>query len=235
MCATVDHLGIGIYSPAEAAFYARVSTKLMTRWVIGDSDGKPVIDRELRGEAEKTVTFLDLIQALAIRAVRQRHGLSLQKIRQGIEAARTKYGLAYPLAHNHRIFLYSDRLGAGHGEMLIFMPDDDSYIQLTGSRRGNLMLRKVVEMFLDDLTFDASGLATQYRPMEYKGASVLLDPHRRFGEPVIEPGGYTAETLYHATNAEGGFEAAASAYGVGVFEVVLANKYYDHLLADATA
>jgi len=235
MIATKEQLGIGIYTPAEAAFYAGVSTRIMTRWVFGSTDGKPVIERELQESDDKIVTFLDFVQTLAVREVRQRHGLPLQRIRQGVDEARRRYGLEYPLACEHRIFLFSDGQREGHGHILIRLEDDregveNRYVQLTGQNKGNYVISPVVEMFLSDLKFDAmSKLATQYRPMAYEDAFVLLDPHRRFGEPVIEPGGYTAEALWHATNAEGGLEAAAEACGVTLEEVVLANRYYGML------
>jgi uncharacterized protein (DUF433 family) len=236
MIATQDHLGIGIYTPSEAAFYARVSPKMMTRWVFGSSRGRPVIERQLRDSDEKIVTFLDFVQTLAIREVRQRYGLPLQRIRDGVEGARRRYGLDYPLACKHRIFLFSDQRKAGHGQIVIRLRgeqpgDGDEYVQLTGRDEGARLIRPVVEMFLDDLCFDAStGYATMYRPMTEGEASVVLDPHRRFGEPLVDPGGYTVESLWRATNAEGGIEEAASAFGVTPSEVRLANKYFDGLM-----
>jgi uncharacterized protein (DUF433 family) len=237
MVAVSKTLGIGIYSPAEAAFYARVSTRMMSRWVFGDAQGKAVIDREFLDPSEKIVTFLDFIQTLAVREVRNRHKIPLQRIRAGIEAAREEYKIDYPLACRHTIFLFSDQKGEGHGEIVIRLPDEDGqYVQLTGKAKGNRMMQSVVEMFLDDLQFDpVTKLATQYSPMAEGDASVVLDPHIRFGEPVIMPRGYTAEALWHATNTEGGIDAAAEAYGVTVQEVILANKYFDALLADRAA
>jgi hypothetical protein len=236
MITASDTLGIGIYTPAEAAFYARVSPRLMTRWVFGDSGGKPVIDRQLRDSGEKVVTFLDFVQSLAVREVRHRYGLPLQRIRQGIDEARNRYDLMYPLAHKHRIFLFGDDQTRGHGHIVIKLQGDeggieDQYVQLTGREKGNLLIRPVVEMFLHDLSFDPeTNLATQYRPISAgAGVSVLLDPHRRFGEPVVEPGGYSVEALWNATNAEGGLEDAARACGVSIREVDLANRYYDML------
>ena len=241
MSAIQDHLGIGIYTPAEAAFYARVSSKMMRRWVFGDSRGRPVTERELKDSSEKVVTFLDFVQTLAIREVRQRHGLSLQRIRDGIDEASKRYGLKYPLACQHRIFLFSDQHGEGHGHILIRLENDqadveEQYVQLTGRGKGNLMFKPVVEMFLRDLTFDPkTKFATEYRPMTAGGMSVLLNPSRRFGEPVVEPSGYTVESLWHATNAEGGLEEAASAFGVSIEEIILANQYFDSLIKPKAA
>jgi uncharacterized protein (DUF433 family) len=236
MIATQDHLGIGIYTPSEAAFYARVSRRMMTRWVFGGSDGKAVIERQLLDSDDKIVTFLDFVQTLAVREVRYRYRLPLPRIREGVDRARKQYGLKHPLAHKHRIFLFSDQQHQGHGHIVIRLENDqegveDQYVQLTGYDRCNFLFKPIVEIFLDDLTFDDNTeLATQYRPMRDGRASVLIDPHRRFGEPVIEPSGYTVEALWHATNVEGGLEAAAESYGVAVEEVALANKYYDFLM-----
>ncbi len=231
-----DSLGLGIYTPSEAAFYARVSPKVMHRWVFGDKDGQPVIKRQYCSPADDVVTFLDFIQTLAVREVRNRHGLSLQKIRKGIDAARERYGIEYPLAKRHTIYLFSDQHGGGHGEMVIKLPDDkdpikNDYVQLTGKDEKNYLMVRVVEMFLDDLEFDpGTGLASLYEPITHKGAKIVLDPRRLFGEPVVEPGGYTARTLWNATNTEGGIEEAAEAYGVGREEVEVANIFYDNLM-----
>jgi uncharacterized protein (DUF433 family) len=236
MFAIADKIGLGVYTPAEAAFYARVSPRIMNRWVFGDSQGKPVIERQLRDPSEKAVTFLDFIQTLAVREIRNRYKLSLQKIRQGVDRARDRYAIEYPLACKHTIYLFSDQRGEGHGEIVIRLPAEkadieEQYVQLTGKAKGNLMIIPVVEMFLQDLRFDPkTGLASEYSPLAHNGASIVLNPHRRFGEPVVEPGGYTAEALWHATNTEGGMEAAAEAFGVSLSEVELANKYYDMLI-----
>lgn len=235
-----DQLGIGIYTPAEAAFYARLRARTMLRWVFGDPGGRPVIERQLRESDGKIVTFLDFVQTLAVREVRQRHGLPLQRIRQGVDEARRRYDLKYPLAHEHRIFLFSDQQRSGHGHIVIRLEGDpdgveDRYVQLTGQGKGNYLFMPVVEMFLDDLRFDpTTKLATEYRPLTRDGVSIVLDPHRRFGEPIVEPCGYTVEALWHATNTEGGLEAAAGAYGVSIPEVQLANRYYD-MLANKSA
>jgi uncharacterized protein (DUF433 family) len=241
MFTIADKLGIGIYSPTEAAFYARVSPRMMSRWVFGAANGQPVIERQLRESTDKVVTFLDFVQTLAVREVRNRHGIPLQRIRQGVDEARKRYGVEYPLARRHTIYLFSDQKGEGHGQIVIRRPDDldgigDQFIQVTGRGRKNLLMRPVVEMFLQDLQFDPkTGLASEYRPMTEEGASIVLNPHRRFGEPIVDPSGYTAETLWDATNIEGGIEAAAAAFGVTADEVKLANRYFDFLLPNRAA
>jgi hypothetical protein len=122
---TVDPLvGVGIYAPEEAAQYARISQQTMSRWIWGDAKGDAVIKAELssRGEKEKLVTFLDFVQALAIRSVRisTRTKFPLQKIRQARINATEKYSLDFPLAaRGHRIFIFGPRDNPSRCEMVI--------------------------------------------------------------------------------------------------------------------
>ncbi len=75
---------VGLYTPAEAAHYARVPTALMVRWIHGNKQGDAVVTAELPNDIEKTVTFVDFVQSLAIRAIRLHHRVPLQKIREAI-------------------------------------------------------------------------------------------------------------------------------------------------------
>ena len=214
----------------------RVSREILSRWIFGRKKGKSVIRSQHDVPPEKVVSFLDFVQALAIREVRVRHRLPLPRIREGGDEARQRYGIEYPLACRHTIDLFGDRRGAGHGHMLVRRPGDlegidDACFQLTGREKGHRMLTPVVEMFLDDLHFDPeTGRATGYSPMIGPDCRVVLDPRRRFGEPVVEPGGYTAQSLWHATNTEGGIAEAAAAYGISAGEVLLANRDFDSLI-----
>ena len=60
----------------------------------------PQMDSEHR-----VVTFLDFVQALAIRAIRQHHHISLDKIRTAIDRAENEFKVQWPLARKHTIYL----------------------------------------------------------------------------------------------------------------------------------
>lgn len=56
-----------------------------------------------------------------------------------------------------------------------------------------------------------------------------MDPHTRFGEPLL-PSGYTAMTIWDAIRAEGGIDRAAKAYGIPKEEAQAAYQFVvDHL------
>jgi hypothetical protein len=242
--ATDNILRIGLYTPAEAAFYARIRTQLMTSWLYGGKNRQPVVEPQ-RGPEVRDVSFLDFVQALAIRAIRRDYRISLQKIRGAVEFAKAHYGESHPLATRHKTFLF-DRNSAKNEkpddedsryELVINLEENgktESLVQLTGHKAGNRLIGEIVELFLKDVSFDGSGRAAEYRAFAYGDLAVTMNPHRHFGEPLL-PSGYPAQTLWEAVPIEGSIEAAAKAYGIDATEVELACRYLDFLEGPSTA
>lgn len=226
MISVSKKLGVGLYSPSEAALYARVAPQLMSRWLFGTKRDEPVIQPQL-SDSERLVTFLDFVQAMAIRAIRIVKNVPLQTIREAVEKARTKYDIEYPFAVEHTTYLFGS-------EILIRRPDDNLE-QVTGKRSGQLMVKVVAELYMDDLSFGANGLASKYTAWKERDLEIVMDPQIRFGEPLLTSCHYSAQTLWEAYKAEGGIENAAKAYGVSNDDVKLACKYFDHLLGNTAA
>lgn len=225
MIATAKQLlGKGIYTPGEAALYARVRVELLKRWVFGTGDGDAVFRSQV-DPAEKTVTFVDLVQTMAVRSVRfDAIGVPLGRIREAVDLAQTRYGIDNPLCRKHVILVNPHTR-----QLFIELPTLD-IVQATGEHKHSKMMRPIVESFLLDLEYDHDGIATAYRPMRDGNRAVIIDPERKFGEPFIEGCGYSVWTLYDSYAAEGSVENAASAYGIGDQDVRLAVRYVDSLL-----
>lgn len=215
-----DFLGIGMYTPAEAAMYARISTRTMGRWVHGDGSGAAAIQAQVLDAPDKTISFLDFVQIHALRAIREQETVSLQKIRQAIDFATSK-GVTYPFARKHTTYFFND-------EILIDV-EGFGLIQASGRARGQFAMKPIVEMYLQDLSFNAEGLAHQYVAYEHRDGRIVMQPEYRLGEPVVESCGYTAWTLWKACLSEGSVQAAAEAYGVKEAEVRVAYKYIDSI------
>ena len=227
-----DLLRVGIFTPSEAAFYARVRTGMMNRWIFGDATGDAVVIPQFPGQDEKVVTFLDFVQVLAIRVLRTLHKVPLPKIREAVDFARSN-GIPYPFAVRHTTYLVSDQKNEGHGNISIDV--GGKTIQASGDAKRNLLMRPVIELYMKDLYFDPdTGFASRYTAWDRGKGKIVMDPHRRFGEPVVENCGYTANTLWEAYEIEGGIKAAAEAYGVEDTDVELACEYYDYLLSNPT-
>lgn len=217
-------LGVGLYTAEEASLYARVSARMLRRWIYGTKTGQPVISPQL-GNNEELVTFLDFVQAMAVRAVRLEHRVPLQKIREAIDKAENDYEVSYPFARRHTTFLF--------GSEVIIRLGEDEYVQATGKGAHNRLFTKVVELYMQDLGFDADGLANEYQAFAWKEYKIKMNPRVRFGEPLLTSCGYSARALWEGFKSEGSFEAAARVYGVKGEEVEAACRYFDHILSAA--
>ena len=241
VAALQELIGIGIYTPDEAARYARVSVRTMQRWIFGEGKGHSVIRAELAETGEKIITFLDFVQAMAVRSVRiSDNKFPLQKIRRACDEAMDHYNLRYPLAaRDHKISIFGPQDKPQLCEMVISIGQDErgkeKYMQLTGKNKGNLMITDIAEPFMQGLDFGGSKFAERYTAWKEHGRSIIMDPRNRLGEPYLPSSGYTALALWEAYQAEGGVAQVAKAYGVDREEVELACSYFDFLVGSDAA
>lgn len=229
MIATSALLGKGLYSPAEAAIYARMRTQTLNRWLFGNNQGEPALVAQFPADkSDKVVTFLDFVQLLAVREIRQKHKVPLKKIRQAVELAKAE-GIPYPFAVHHKTFLFGDMAEEGHGEVVLEI--GGKLIQASGKHRRQPVMPEVAELYMEDLYFDpGADLASRYFPFgSALNRSVVMNPRVQFGEPMVVSCGYTAEALFEAYRIEGGVEPAAKAFGVERSDVEASLKYFDLL------
>ena len=217
-------LGIGLYSPAEAAMYARITTRTMARWVFGDAKGEAAFTCQIKND-ELTVSFLDFIQALAVRSIRNQFGVSLQKIRAAVDCVQQTHGIQYPFAREHETYVITD--GSATGELAIKI--NDHLIQISGRNRKQFLLGPVAELYMERVTFGSDGLASEYRAWGTNENPIRMNPRVRFGEPLVANCGYSARVLWEAVKNEGSIKDAARAYGVDEKHIHLACEYIDHL------
>jgi uncharacterized protein (DUF433 family) len=218
-------LGIGLYTPAEAALYARIRTQLMNRWVFGDSAGDAVLLPDSDFLEEKIVSFIDFVQAMAVRSIRLEHKVPLKKIRQALRKAEKEYKLPHLFARRHTTFLFDGEIFVKRGE--------EEMIEMSGKGAGRRAFKKIIELYMKDLTYDDKGLASAYMAYEWRGHKITMNPHVRFGEPIVSSCGYSAKALWEAFQAEGSSEAVVKAYGVKTEEVEAACRYFDVLSSAA--
>ena len=218
-------LGSGLYTLSEAALYARVSPEMLRRWLFGSGRGTAVIDPQYDSD-EKLVSFLDLVQALAIREIRIQRSVPLKKFREAIKVARERFRLDHPFARRHCTYLW--------GNELVIRPSGDEFVEASGRHRGQRLFT-FVEMYLKDLSFNPDGLANRYQVyVSPAGVPVVMDPRKRFGEPLL-PSGYSVQSLWEAITIEGGIDRAAQAYGVPPAEVEAAYRFLSERLTKTVA
>jgi uncharacterized protein (DUF433 family) len=238
-------LGVGLYSPSEAAFYARVRPQLMSRWVYGTQGVRvsdPVFEAELGTTEDKIVTFVDFVQALAIRRLRNERHISLQKIREAYYRAREEHGVKHPFATaGARIGLFGPPDRPDRQVLFICLNKTDEeevkqFFQLTGKKHGNQLIGEVVMTYARFLEYDPeTRLACRFTAFKSDDGHVTMDPQVSFGEPLIEETGYTAHALFNGYQTEGTIERAAKIYGVEPRHIQLAVDYFDYLNLTAAA
>ena len=218
-------IGIGLYTPAEAARLIRVPVRTLQRWLKGHWIG----DREyealwpLHGELEDGSTylsFLDLVQARVALALINA-GLSSQKVRKAIELGRTILNTDYPFASAR--FRTDGRTVV---LQVLIQGEDDGLIDL---KDGQYLLKNVVEPSLRGLEFDKD-LAVRWWPSGQEDR-ILIDPRRQFGQPIDAETGVPTSVLAAAVEAESSVERAARVYRVPVAAVRRAVRFEKKLYA----
>lgn len=216
--------GQGVYTAAEAARLARMPLSTLSQWFWGSSTRPAMRPAGIQDSERRAITFIDFVEALAIRSLRADHQVSFQKIREAVVTAEKTFGIQHPFAHRkHRTVV------AGK-DIHIFLEDDPKNpVGLTGRDKLQKSFAACIEPYMADLDFDATGMARRYKAFKSDGIEIVMDPKIRFGQPTISGYGVTAETLYRAVLAEGGIEEAAEAYEIPAEAVRIAYRYWNDL------
>jgi uncharacterized protein (DUF433 family) len=140
--------------------------------------------------------------------------------------------MKFPFATRHTTYLWGDNLVISPPNKR--MDEIRTYVEATGKHRGNILLTPIVELYLEDLHFDdpKKGVARSCDIFRWSDVTITMDPHQRFGEPLL-PSGYSVRTIWDAVEIEGGVAEAARAYGIPREEVQVALRFLDHLSGTA--
>lgn len=181
------------YSFTEAAKAIHIPVSTLRSWVRGQSyrtessEGyfEPIISSP--SESDKRLSFTNLIEAHALRALREVHGISLQYIRQALDIAQIEYGIER--------LLVSPLLRAKEGQLFL-----DSYTHLLElSEAKQYAMRSILAEYLQRVDFDeklpASFFPFARFPSNFSKRIIVLSPFISFGRPVIRRIGVTTQTI----------------------------------------
>ncbi len=191
----VKGLGVGVYTHREAAVLAGLRPERVARWVrgyrfkgrSGRAGASPPVfesDWEIRPGAPVTLSFLDLVEMLFVKAFLD-EGVSMPTIRKAaVEGARL-FEVKHPFCvkqfetDGRDIFVSIEK--EAHDERLLDLV------------RKQAVFKQVIRPLLHQLKFNVAGIASAWWP---RGESfpVVLDPARSFGAPIV-PSGIPTRTL----------------------------------------
>lgn len=227
------HIGVGLYTYADAARILGTSQSKLRSWVTSGSyvahgrhyERVAVIPRVLEGEP--VLTFQELIELLFIRMFRDAR-VSMQTVRKAAARASARFGSEYPFSvkrfdtDGQRIFatLLHEACESGETELV------------EDIERGQLAFQQVVQPFFRQLIHD-HGDVRQLWPRSGSGR-VVLDPERNFGAPIDAETGIPTATLAQAVQANGvGSEALVADWFAVPLEAVHAAVSYESAPAAA--
>jgi uncharacterized protein (DUF433 family) len=173
------------YPFIEAAHYLNVPLSTLRAWCLGQGyreDGRtrrfqPLI--RLDGKDRRALSFLNLVEAHVLTAIRRQHHVPLPKVRQALSYVSKKLNIQRPLAESEfqtdGMDLFLDKLG--------------SLINVT--QAGQTEMAEIIRDHLKRIDRDAKGvpvrlfLFTRKDDLGDQPSPVVIDPRIAFGRPVL--------------------------------------------------
>jgi uncharacterized protein (DUF433 family) len=203
---------LSAYSITEASRYLSIPTATLRSWVAGrkyptDSGIKffsPLI--LLPDDARAGLSFVNLVEAHVLDAIRRHHQVPLSKIRDAIHYLQKHFSSKHPLAEQRfqtdGIDLFIDKFG--------------KLINVTQS--GQIALRELLKAHLHRVEHNANGAAVRLYPFTRKRdlsepKVIVIDPHISYGRPVLVGTGISTAIVAERYKAGESIDELAEDYG----------------------
>lgn len=174
------------YPFAEAAHYLGVPNSTLRSWFLGQSyKGRQGERRAFRplirldGQPGEGLSFLNLVEAHVLAAIRRKHKIPLPKIRRALDFVVRQLNAQRPLAdvrfQTNGVDLFIEELGD----------------IVNVSRDGQVEIAHLIRAHLERITWDKTGLPIKLYPFTRRAElavapiSVEMDPRIAFGRPVL--------------------------------------------------
>ena len=200
------------YSITEAARYLSIPPATLRSWVAGRNYPtgtgpkffRPII--QLPGDIRNGLSFINLVEAHVLDAIRRHHHVPLNKIREAIRYLRRHLSSTHPLAEQR---FQTDGVD-------LFVEKFGHLINVTQS--GQIALREMLEAHLHRIEHDATGTAIRLYPFTRKRdlhepKVVVIDPQVSYGRPVLVGTGIPTAIVAERYKAGESMDELAEDYG----------------------
>lgn len=228
-------LGIGLYPVPEASRLTGISQGRLRRWLRGytyrageevHSVSTPVWRRQIP-EIDETLGlgFLDLMEARFVDAFRAA-SVPWRVIRLCAERAREITGSDHPLS--------SRRFRTDGRTVFAEVVDQAGEKQLLDLAKNQLAFGRMIGPSLyAGIEFSVDDMPARWWPMGQQG-TIVIDPARSFGQPIVSDGGVPTTVLADAVEAEGSIAKVALLFRLPQHSVRAALRF-EKRLADRLA
>jgi uncharacterized protein (DUF433 family) len=224
--------GIGIYTAPEAARMVGMQAQTLRRWLLG-------YDHPFKGENRHEdplwrpqytpdedgvlLGFRDLIEARIIHALRAKH-IGLQTIRTCMDRARKIVGDDRPFS--------TEQFKTDGKTIFLQITQGLAEPQLIDLKHSQGVFNRVVAPSLADLDFGPDGAERWW--LLHGKRTIVADPERAFGQPIVAEHGITTARVAQAVEAEGSINRVAQLYEIKP-RLIRDALYYESLVGRKAA
>lgn len=170
-----------MYRASEVAGYTRVPASTLRTWAFGRTSPKryPAVIKAADKRNTECLSFINLIEAHVLVALRHTHNVPLKKIKSAVSWLKKETGKEHPLAE-----LEIDTNGLN-----VFVQHFGDIV--SASEQGQIHIREVVEKFLERVERDRHGMPVLFYPFTFDNIDrecpkdVVISPVVGFGRPVV--------------------------------------------------
>ncbi len=204
------------YPLVHAARIVRLSPSTLRLWAAGDGVREALFRPASR--APLTLSFSNLVESFVLASMRRVHGISMQKVRKALRYLGKELGYDRPVIHAG---FRTDGVG-------LFVQQADRILEV--SRDGQAVLREVLDASLQRIEWEGDLAARLYPWVRTSDdfaqpLTVVVDPRRGFGQPVIAGTGIETRVVVGRYRAGEGASALAEDYGIELERIEDAIRY----------
>jgi len=168
------HLDNPIYTVADVARIIDEPYHIVYHWAKESQEKPPLVSRCYSfPEEELYIAFVGLAEAYTVSILRK-YGLSTRQIRTVVKKLSSEFKIEHPLASN--------RFRIHGAEVLDNLGIDNP--ELVTVKNNKKVFRGIMEDFLSGVTYADDGYPRRFYLIQYKIATVMVDPGFSSGEPV---------------------------------------------------
>jgi uncharacterized protein (DUF433 family)/DNA-binding transcriptional MerR regulator len=190
---TEDFVGCGLYTLGQAARLLRVHPAMLRYWVGEADDVDPIVPRQITDD--RVLTFAELMELHFVKMFRD-EGVSYQAIRKAAKAAANKFHSAYP-------FTLKRFDTDGKTIFATLRKGEKSKTIVEDLEKCQLVFPTIIKPFFKKLDYSTTNDIERFWPMKKTGR-IVLDPTRRFGQPIDSESGVSTATIASAVTAGDG-------------------------------
>lgn len=209
---TGEKLGIGIYSIPDIERILKIPSRKIRYWLNRYWDS--TLAKTYGGRYSwdtggvRSVSFYTLIEFNVLQKFTEA-GIQIKEVMKAHQELGKSFQTKYPFAH--RKVLENIQIDGNN----VYWEDDDGIMNLNGTKQLNFHF---IRVFLKGLEFDGNDIASRYWPLG-KDKSILIDPNRKFGQPVIQNNNISPRIINDHFKAGDPIDYLASIYDLSTSEI----------------